>query len=385
MSNVLVLNCGSSSVKFALINPLKNQTAFSGLAENISQKNCKVSFKANKKIEIAIENGKYEDVFSQIKAYMQDNGYLSTVSAVGHRVVHGGQYFDSSVLITENVIEKIKKCITLAPLHNPANVDGIEYCERIFPKLPQVAVFDTAFHQTIEKYVAEYAIPRELTDKYHIRKYGFHGTSHNYVSKQAAKLLNKERGNFIVAHLGNGCSLSAIVDGKSVDTSMGFTPLDGLIMGTRSGSIDAGIFSFLAKNLGWNVEKISSVLNKESGLLGICGHNDMREIRELAAKGHTDASLAIKMFSQRVAKFVASYMIYFDTLDALVFTGGIGENANTIRKNIVDKLSNIGFEIDSAKNDAKDQIYINSDRSHKIMVVPTNEELMIAKDTLQLV
>jgi acetate kinase len=386
MSNVLVLNCGSSSVKFALINTDSNETLFSGLAENISQKNCCVTFKAEDKQVIHIENGRYDDVFTKVKQYLEETGYLESVIAVGHRVVHGGQYFSGSVIACEDSISKMKECIALAPLHNPANIEGIEFCQRIFPKLPQVAVFDTAFHQTIAKYVSEYAIPRELTDNYHIKKYGFHGTSHQYVSQQAAKLLGKENGNFIVAHLGNGCSLSAVIDGKSVDTSMGFTPLDGLIMGTRSGTIDAGVFGFLAKNLGWNVDKITDVLNKQSGLLGICGENDMRGVEELAfIKNDIHAKQAIEMFCHRVAQFVASYMIYFRSFDGLVFTGGIGENGSTIRSGIISKLQNIGFKVDEQKNSTRGEIFINAKNSYNIMVVQTNEELMIAKETLKFI
>ncbi len=386
MSNVLVLNCGSSSVKFALINPKTSETIFSGLAENISQKNCKVTFKTDTKDTIEIKNGSYEDIFTKVKEYLQDKGHLESVIAVGHRVVHGGQYFDSSVVITEDNLDKIKESIPLAPLHNPANVEGIEFCQKIFPSLPQVAVFDTAFHHSIARHVAEYAIPRELTDNYHIKKYGFHGTSHSYVSKEAAKILGKEKGNFIVAHLGNGCSLSAVVNGESVDTTMGFTPLDGLIMGTRSGTVDAGIFRFLANNLGWNAHKITDVLNKESGLQGICGQNDMRAIEELAfEKNDENAKLAIQMFCHRVAHYAASYMMYFKSFDGLVFTGGIGENGDVMRRDIVKNLENIGFKIDEAKNSTRGETFISATDSHNVMVVATNEELMIALDTINLI
>jgi len=386
MGNVLVLNCGSSSVKFALVNTDSSETLFSGLAENISQKNCSVTFKAEDRHIIHIENGRYDDVFTKLKQYLEETGYLDSVIAVGHRVVHGGQYFSRSVIVCEDSMSKMKECIALAPLHNPANIEGIEFCQRMFPKLPQVAVFDTAFHQTMAKEVAEYAIPRELTDKYNVRKYGAHGTSHQYVSQQAARLLHKDIGNFVVAHLGNGCSLCAVVNGKSVDTSMGLTPLDGLIMGTRSGAIDPGIFGFLAKNLGWNVDKITDVLNKQSGLVGICGENDMRAVEELAfVKNDIHAKQAIEMFCHRVAQFVASYMIYFKSFDGLVFTGGIGENGSTIRSGIVSKLKHIGFKIDEQKNSTRGEIFINAKNSYNIMVVQTNEELMIAKETLKFI
>lgn len=384
MSHILVLNCGSSSVKFALINPQTAESLLTGLAENIGSKNCKISFKTKEKFQKNIENGLYSDIFNELKQFLSECNYLSKISAVGHRVVHGGQFFSKSVLIDEDSLQKIKDCVPLAPLHNPAHIEGITFCQKIFPGLPQVAVFDTAFHQTMPNYVAEYAIPRELTEKHNIRKYGAHGTSHKYVSEQAAKILDKQKANVIVAHLGNGCSITAVADGKSVDTSMGLTPLDGLVMGTRSGAIDPSIFAYISDNLGWDITKITNTLNKKSGLLGICGHNDMREVSELAAKGDDLAKLAIEIFCHRVAKFVASYMVYFENFDALVFTGGIGENAINIRENIASKLNNLGFEIDSGKNDKSD-LFINSGSSHKIMVIATNEELMIAQDTQNLI
>ena len=383
MSHILVLNCGSSSVKFALINPKTAESLLTGLAENIGSKNCKISFKAKEKVQKKIENGLYSDIFNELKQFLSEGNYLSKISAVGHRVVHGGQFFSKSVLIDEDSLQKIKDCIPLAPLHNPAHIEGITFCQQIFPDLPQVAVFDTAFHQTIPNYVAEYAIPRELTENHNIKKYGAHGTSHKYVSEQAAKILDKQKANVIIAHLGNGCSITAVTDGKSIDTSMGLTPLDGLVMGTRSGAIDPSIFAYISDNLGWGITKITNTLNKKSGLLGICGHNDMREVSELTTKGDDLAKLAIEIFCHRVAKFVASYMVYFKNFDALVFTGGIGENAINIRENIVSKLNNLGFEIDSSKNDKSD-LFINSGNSHKIMVIATNEQLMIAQDTQNL-
>ncbi|ASG67143.1 acetate kinase [Francisella halioticida] len=386
MSYILILNCGSSSVKFALINPQTAESPLTGLAENIGSENCKVSFKfkTKQKIQKNIENGLYSDVFNELKHFLIKNGYLNKIYAVGHRVVHGGQFFSKSVLIDESSLQKIKDCIPLAPLHNPANIEGITFCQQIFPNLSQVAVFDTAFHQTIPNYVAEYAIPRELTEKHNIRKYGAHGTSHKYVSQQAIKILDKQKANLIVAHLGNGCSITAIADGKSIDTSMGLTPLDGLVMGTRSGAIDPSIFAYISDNLGWDVTKITNTLNKKSGLLGICGYNDMRKVFELATNGDDLAKLAIEIFCHRVAKFVSSYMIYFKNFDALVFTGGIGENATNIRENIVSKLNNISFEIDTERNN-KSNLFINSSNSHKIMVIATNEELMIAQDTQYLI
>lgn len=384
MSHILVLNCGSSSVKFALINPRTSESLLAGLAENIGAKNCKIVFKTQEKIEKQIENGQYADIFALLKDFLAENNYLEKISAIGHRVVHGGQYFSESVLIDDDSLQKIKDCIPLAPLHNPAHIEGITFCQQMFPALPQVAVFDTAFHRTMPNYVAEYAIPRELTEEHGVRKYGAHGTSHKYVSEQAAKILGKEKANVIVAHLGNGCSITAVVDGESVDTSMGLTPLDGLVMGTRSGEIDPSVFDYLADNLGWDAKKTTTMLNKQSGLLGICGHNDMREVSELTASGDELAKFAIDVFCHRIAKFVGSYLVYFKNFDGLVFTGGIGENAIDIRENVIAKLANIGFEIDAEKN-AKSETFINTQNSHNIMVIATNEELMIAQDTQRLV
>ena len=384
MSHILVLNCGSSSVKFALINPQTIESLFTGLAENISQENCSITFKSEDKKKLHIKNGQYKDIFLELKKYLDEKGLLNNVVAIGHRVVAGGQYFSKSAVITPANLEKIKACIPLAPLHNPAHVEGINFCEKIFVGLTQVAVFDTAFHQTIPGYIAEYAIPRKLTEEYSIRKYGAHGTSHKFVSQEAVKILNKQKASVIVAHLGNGCSITAVVDGESRDTSMGLTPLDGLVMGTRSGSIDPSVFGYLSDNLGWDAAKTTQMLNQQSGLLGICGCNDMREVSEIAANGDEIARFAIETFCQRVAEFVSKYMLHFDELDALVFTGGIGENAANIRSIVISKLKNIGFKIDETKNQNADS-FIHSQDSHKIMIIPTNEELMIAQDTLNLI
>jgi acetate kinase len=385
MSHILVLNCGSSSVKFALINLTNSESVLTGLAEAIGSKDCRITFKSSEKINIKIPNGQYRDVFNQLKLFLENGKYIDVISGVGHRVVHGGSFFSKSVVINDSVLNKIEECVPLAPLHNPANIEGIKFCQNIFPNLKQVAVFDTAFHQTIPQHISEYAIPRELTDTYHIKKYGFHGTSHQYISEQASKLLNINSGDFIVAHLGNGCSVTAVVDGKSMDTSMGFTPLDGLIMGTRSGTIDPGVFDFIHNALGKDIHEISNILNKKSGVLGICGHSDMREIGDLASNGDEMAILAIKMFSHRVAKFISSYMIYFKDIDALVFTGGIGENSSAIREQIVSELNSLGFVIDFNKNSDRSSIFINQKNSKNIMVIATDEELMIAKDTQALI
>lgn len=384
MSHILVLNCGSSSVKFALINTNTSESLLTGLAENIGAKSCRVIFKAQEKIITPIENGQYKDIFTLLKEFLEENNHLEKISAIGHRVVHGGQYFSKSVLIDDDSLQKIKDCIPLAPLHNPAHIEGITFCQQIFPSLPQVAVFDTAFHQTMPNYVAEYAIPRELTEKHGVRKYGAHGTSHKYVSQQAAKILGEDKANVIVAHLGNGCSITAVVDGKSIDTSMGLTPLDGLVMGTRSGEIDPSVFAYLSDNLGWDITEITNMLNKKSGMLGLCGHNDMREVSELVEADNKDAKFAMDVFCHRIAKFVGSYLVYFKKFDGLVFTGGIGENAKDVRQNVITKLANLGFELDNDKNH-KSETFINTENSHNIMVVATNEELMIAQETQGLI
>ena len=385
MSHILVLNCGSSSVKFTLINPNNSESVLTGLAESIGSKDCRIAFKSSEKINIKIPNGQYIDVFNELKSFLECGDYIGMISGVGHRVVHGGRFFSGSAVIDESVLMKIEECILLAPLHNPANIEGIIFCQSIFKDTPQVAVFDTAFHQTIPNYISEYAIPRNLTDEYHIKKYGFHGTSHQYVSQQAAKILKKDTGNFIVAHLGNGCSVAAVVDGKSMDTSMGLGPLDGLIMGTRSGCIDPSVFEYIQKNVGKDIHETTSMLNKESGLLGICGHSDMREIGGLANNGDEMAILAIKMFSHRVAKFISSYMIYFQDIDGLIFTGGIGENSSEIREQIVYELNGLGFVMDINKNSDRSATFINQTNTKNIMVIATDEELMIAKDTQALI
>lgn len=387
MSKVLVLNCGSSSVKFAVIDPSSQEMILSGLVENIAKENCKLSQKyKNLKTVVDLESASYADVFKNIKVQLEELNILDDISAIGHRVVHGGSYFKKSVSVDEQTIENIKKCIVLAPLHNPANVQGVEFCLESFSNIPQAVVFDTSFHQSIAKHVYKYAIPDNLATDNGIRKYGFHGTSYRYVAEKSSELLGIKNGNFIIAHLGNGCSISAIADGKSVDTSMGFTPLDGLIMGTRSGNIDAGVINFLSQNLGYDIDKISNMLNKQSGLLGICGLNDMREILDKIESGNSQAELALDMFTHRIAQFISSYMMYFENLDALVFTGGIGENSDKVRAKIISKVKNLGFEVSAKLNSDREANFINSkDSKYEIMVVATNEELMIAKDAINLV
>jgi acetate kinase len=310
--------------------------------------------------------------------------------AVGHRVVHGGEDFTHSVIIDEAVITQIRACNNLAPLHNPANLMGILGVQHAFPHLPQVAVFDTAFHQTMPEHAYLYAIPYELYEKYAIRRYGFHGTSHRYVIWQAAKLLNKpvEKSAFISAHLGNGCSVAAVLNGESLDTSMGLTPLEGLVMGTRAGDVDPSLHAFLADTLGYDVHKVTSMLNKQSGLLGLSGlGSDMRTIEEAAISGNKRAILTEDIFAYRLAKYVASYMVPLGHLDALIFTGGIGENGAIIRAKIIRWLKVFGFALDEERNQQhgrKSKNIITREGTPIAMVIPTNEELMIAQDAMSL-
>jgi acetate kinase len=316
---------------------------------------------------------------------------MSEIDAVGHRVVHGGEYFTSSVLINDDVLKAITDCIELAPLHNPANIEGIKACKQIMPDVPMVAVFDTAFHQTMPDYAYLYPIPYEYYTKYKIRKYGFHGTSHKYVSQRAAEILNKpiESLKIITCHLGNGSSIAAVKNGKSVDTSMGFTPLEGLAMGTRSGSIDPSIISYLMEKENITAEEVVNILNKKSGVYGISGiSSDFRDLEDAAFKnGNKRAQLALNVFAYRVKKTIGSYAAAMGGVDVIVFTAGIGENGPEVREFILDGLEFLGFKLDKDKNNVrgKEAIISTADSKVYVMVVPTNEEYMIAKDTEKIV
>jgi acetate kinase len=315
---------------------------------------------------------------------VQDTGELS---GIGHRVVHGGEQFKQPTLINKKVIDTIRRLIPLAPLHNPANLLGIEVAMQSAPEVPQVAVFDTAFHQSIPAHAFRYAIPQDLYEAHHVRRYGFHGTSHYYVAKQAARLMGRplKTLNLITLHLGNGASATAIRGGKSIDTSMGMTPLEGLIMGTRSGNIDPAIIFYLGRQTGLGRDAMESILNKDSGLKGICGVNDMREIEVLAGAGNSRAGLAIEMVCYRIKKYIGAYTAVLGRLDALVFTAGIGENSALIRARSCRGLSHLGIKVDSKKNrrKSKDAFEIHTrDSTVKILVIPTNEELEIAEQTV---
>ena len=402
---VLVINCGSSSVKFALYNsyeaanfkPVKLLSE--GIAELLTDTQLTITIKQGKEkqqsrhelseTDEAFHSYALNFILKQLNSLfeLEDN-----LVGIGHRVVHGGQIFQQSVLIDEQVLNEIKKCVPLAPLHNPANVIGIEILKRTYPSIAQAAVFDTAFHQTIPAYAFTYAIPREWSENYQIRRYGFHGTSHRFVAQQAAYFLEKDISelSFITAHLGNGASVTAIKNGLSVDTSMGLTPLEGLVMGTRSGDIDPGIFDFLI-NKGFSPQDISHVLNKKSGLLGMSGlSHDMRTICEAANAGQQDARLALEVFCFRAAKYIAAMMASLSQLDALIFTGGIGENASLVREKIIGHLALLGFQLNKPHNQHKNgkealAYPIHQQPSHTILIIPTDEEAMIVSDTLQLI
>lgn len=398
---ILVINCGSSSVKFALydtIDPTSLNLLSEGIAELVNDKKADITIKQNKNKSsstINIQDGSnsfhsesLQIIITELEKKFTLKDYLL---GIGHRVVHGGQVFSQSVLISEQVLKQIKACSELAPLHNPANIIGIETLQKYFPQTPQAAIFDTAFHQTIPSHAYTYAIPKQWAEQFQIRRYGFHGTSHRYITQQAAAHLNKKLSNtsIISAHLGNGASVAAIQNGKSVDTSMGMTPLEGLVMGTRSGDIDPGIFDFLV-NKGISPQEINQTLNKKSGLLGISGlSHDMRTLCQ-SIESNQDAKLALEVFCFRAAKYIAAMAVSLTKLDALIFTGGIGENASLVREKIIDHLVILGFKIDSVLNTAKASnesiaIPIHSKESRPILIIPTDEEAMIVCDTLSLI
>ncbi|WED24353.1 acetate/propionate family kinase [Vibrio sp. JC009] len=394
-SFVLVINSGSSSLKFAVIDSATGDAVLSGLGECFGLPEARMSWKyQGEKTEVAItdEGNHHQAAISRLVDLVNELGLTEEVVAVGHRVVHGGETFTKSVLIDDQVIADIEAVKDLAPLHNPANILGIKAALEAFPSLPQVAVFDTAFHQTMPAKAFTGGISHELYEKYAIRRYGFHGTSHFYVSREAAKMLDKkpEESSFISVHLGNGASVCAINKGKSVDTSMGFTPLAGLMMGTRSGDLDPGVIEFLMKK-GWTPEQVFETLNKKSGFLGVSGlTSDARGILEAMEEGHEGARLAFDVFTYRVAKYIGSYMIPLDGIDGIIFTGGIGENSLPIRREILQDLKLLGFVEDEKGNE--EARFGNSGIIGKselldavVMVIPTNEELVIAQDAVALI
>ena len=395
---ILVLNCGSSSLKYQLIDMETESVMAKGLCERIGIEGSRLKHQPVGKDDV-IFNDYMEDHSVAVKMVLDaltNSEYgvvksMSEINAVGHRVVHGGEYFANSVVITPEVIEAIEKCCELAPLHNPANLIGIHACEKIMPGVPQVAVFDTAFHQTMPERAYLYAIPYEYYEKYKVRRYGFHGTSHSFVSKRTAELLDRpyEETKTIVCHLGNGASICAVENGKSVDTSMGLTPLEGLVMGTRSGDIDPAILEFIAKKEDLDIDGLMTMLNKKSGVYGLSNNlsSDFRDLTAGAAQGNKPAQIALDVFCYRVAKYVGSYVAAMNGVDAIAFTAGIGENVCIVREKVCAYLGYLGVELDKEANAKQgEEVTISTpDSKVKVMVVPTNEELAIARETVALV
>jgi acetate kinase len=394
---VLVINSGSSSIKYQLFDMSDHTVLAAGLLEQIGESESRLTHRTltaggtwEKIIKVEKVAG-HQEGFGLIGTVLSGSGAIKETGelyGIGHRVVHGGEKFHKPTIINQDVIAIIRELIPLAPLHNPANLLGIEVTLEAAPDVPQVAVFDTAFHQSIPAHAFRYAIPTDLYENHHVRRYGFHGTSHYYVARQAAIHLKRplESLNLITLHLGNGASAAAIKSGKSVDTSMGMTPLEGLIMGTRSGDIDPAIIFYLGRITGLTQDQVESLLNKHSGLKGICGVNDMREIQKLAEEGEESARLAIEMYCYRIKKYIGAYYTVLGHVDALVFTAGIGENAADVRLRSCAGLAQIGIEMDKNKNTRKTNgvLEIHSDRSTvNILVIPTDEELEIAVQTVE--
>ena len=394
--NILVINAGSSSLKYQLLNPETQQVLAKGLCERIGIDG-KFTYKpegkeAVKEADVAMPTHN-EAIKAVLDALVDPGngviGSMKEIDAVGHRVVHGGEKFARSVLITDEVMAAIEECNPLAPLHNPANIIGIRACQALMPGTPMVAVFDTAFHQTMPSAAYMYALPYEYYEKDKVRRYGFHGTSHKYVTQRASAMLGKpiEELKLISCHLGNGSSIAAVDGGKSVDTSMGFTPLAGLPMGTRCGDIDAGILQYLMNKYGMDIDKMLNVLNKKSGVEGLsCVSSDFRDLENAAAEGNEKAELAQKKFAYEVRKYVGAYAAAMGGVDAVIFTAGVGENDKVIRAMVCQGLDFMGLKLDEAANDVrgKETVISAADSKVKVLLIPTNEELMIAVDTAEL-
>jgi acetate kinase len=390
---VLVINSGSSSIKYQLFNMPEEEVICSGLVERIGLANPEIHYKsANHKIDEVCDIPNHKVGLEKVVNFLLDDkvGVIkstSEIQAVGHRVVHGGSTFSNTVVIDEVVKDKIKQLFSLAPLHNPANLEGIVEAEAMFPEAKQIAVFDTAFHQTMPVEAYKYSIPNKFLTENKIRKYGFHGTSHKYVSEKAIEYLGLEKSNIITIHLGNGGSMTAVKDGKSINTTLGFGPVTGLIMGTRSGDIDHSIVFHLVNNLGYKLDEVNDILQKQSGMAGLTGYSDLRDIESEAAKGNEDCQLALDMSAYRVKQYIGAYTAAMNGLDAIVFTAGIGENSILIRKMVCANMDFFGIEIDEEKNNirAKELTEIQSDKAKiKILVIPTDEEVEIAKQSYEL-
>ncbi|HBG80123.1 MAG TPA: acetate kinase [Porphyromonadaceae bacterium] len=394
---ILVLNCGSSSIKYKLFDMRSNEVIAQGGVEKIGMKGSflKLSLPDGQKVQLEGEILEHRAGIEYIFGVMLSEKYgcirsLDEIDAVGHRVVHGGERFNKSVLITEEVIEMLKECIELAPLHNPPNLKGIYAIQELLPHTPQVSVFDTAFHQTMPDYAYVYGLPYSLYEKYGIRRYGFHGTSHRYVSKRACEFLNVpyESQRIITAHIGNGVSITAIKNGKSVDTSMGMTPVEGLMMGTRSGDLDPGVISYIMEKEHMSASGISTLLNKFSGVLGISGiSSDMREIEVGIKENNPRAILALNTYDYRIKKYIGAYSAVLGGVDILVFTGGVGENQAITRSVVCKNMEYMGIELDEELNRsvrAKEVVISKPSSKVKVLIIPTDEELTIAKDTMQI-
>lgn len=394
---VLVLNCGSSSLKYQLFNMEDESVLAKGLVQRIGIEEAYLEHQPGDQSKIKIETeipNHTKAIQLVIEALLsKEHGVINSMSeinAVGHRVVHGGEAFAGSVLITDEVIKALEANVELAPLHNPPNIVGIKVCEEVMPGIPQVGVFDTAFHQTMEPYAYLYGLPYEYYEKYAVRRYGFHGTSHRYVSKRVCEVMGipYETAKIITCHLGNGASLAAVDGGKSVDTSMGFTPLEGLLMGTRSGDLDPAILKFLMAKEGLSADQMDNVLNKKSGLQGVSGiSSDSRDVESAAKSGNERAATALKMFNYRVKKYIGAYAAAMGGVDAIVFTAGIGENSISTRVGVLEGLEFLGCKLDPEKNNVrgKEQMISTEDSKVKVYIIPTNEELVIARDTKEIV
>lgn len=395
--NVLVINCGSSSLKYQLIDSVSENVLAKGLCERITIDGSRLTHTPAGRDKVVIEKP-MPDHTAAVKLVLEEltnpeNGVIQSleeIGAVGHRIVHGGEKFAASTVITDEVVQAIEECNDLAPLHNPANLIGINACKECMPGVPMVAVFDTAFHQTMPKKAYLYGLPYEYYEKYKVRRYGFHGTSHSYVSKRAAQILNLDVKNskMIVCHLGNGASVCAVLNGESVDTSMGLTPLEGLIMGTRSGDIDPAIMEFISKKEQLSLEEMMTVLNKKSGVAGLSKvSSDFRDLDAAAAQGNELAADALQVYAYRVAKYIGSYVAAMNGVDVICFTAGVGENNSAVRKMVCEYLGYLGIAIDDEKNALRgEEVTISTEDSRvRVMVIPTNEELAIARETVALV
>lgn len=396
-TKILVLNCGSSSVKYKLFDMSQRKVVGSGGVEKIGMKGSFLKHTREDGEQVILEGEvlEHQVAIEYILGVLTSKKHgclkdMEEISAVGHRVVHGGEKFNSSVVITDEVIKNIESCIEIAPLHNPPNLAGIYAINELLPTVPQVAVFDTAFHQTMPEYAYMYGIPYTLYKKYGIRRYGFHGTSHRYVSKRVCEFLNLDysKTKIVTAHIGNGASITAVENGKSIDTTMGFTPVEGLMMGTRSGDVDLGVVTYIMDKEMIGTAAATTLFNKHSGVLGVSGlSSDMRDIEKAISEGNQRAKLALDMYEYRIKKYIGAYAAALNGIDVLVFTGGVGENQTVTRERVCNGLSFMGIEIDSEINKTRgEELVISTENSRvKVVVVPTDEEYMIAADTMELV